>query len=211
MALDTRTNRFHFIDLAREAVGAAYLSLPRIVVTSILWSVLAATVVLAAPATTVVVAAADATLSGGKFDSRMAVRTFIRFFWRSQAAFVPFVAVFDVAWWLWTHTDGSLWTELGAFLAVDVLVVYGYLLLYYFPLLVDRDGSAIETARASATLASTRVAASLGLFLFVASIATLFAFTVAGFLLLAPGVLATVVLLGTRYLAGSETDVAAAE
>ena len=204
MAVDTRTDRLHFLALVREAVGIAYLSLPRIVTISAGWSLLAITLVLAAPATAVVVAAADATIADETFGIWDAIRSFQHYFWRSQAVFVPIIVLADIAGWLWLHAQstGNSATFVGAFLAFDGLLLVGFLLLYYFPLLVRHDRSARATARRSAEFVVKQVTASVGLALLLISVATLLAFTVAGFVLLAPGFTATVLALGMRYLEG---------
>ncbi|WP_129113418.1 hypothetical protein [Halegenticoccus tardaugens] len=200
---DLATGRVHFLSLTREVVGDLYRQLPRVVAVSLCWCVLSSTAVLAAPATTAALVAARSILDGDDFGVRDAAAAFRRFFWRSQAAFVPAFVLFDVAWWLWLHaTPGGIAATMAAFVTLDVLLLYCFLLLYYGPLLVERDGSARETARASALLALTRVRASVGLFLFVASTAALLAFSVVGFVLLAPGALVTSLSLATRYLAG---------
>ena len=202
MALNTRTNRLDFIALAREATAASYRTLPRIVTVSVLWCALLPTLVLVAPATAVVFAAARSTMQGEPFGAGGAWYAFKRFFWRSQAAFVPLFVLVDLSWWLWFHgqeTGEFLYTA-AALLVFDLLILCGYLLVYYFPLLIVYEGSALETARSSAEMALRRVRATVGVVLFVASLAVLFGFTVAGFVLLGPGLVATVLSLATGYL-----------
>lgn len=216
---DVATGRLHFLALAREIVRGSYYHLPRVLVVSLCWSVLSATVVLAAPATAVAFAAGRSILDHDSFGVRAGIRAFRRYFWRAQAAFVPGFLLVNATGWLWLHatTTGNPVTAVLAFLCFDALAVYAFLLLYYGPLLVDDslshtvgadDGSrrrptASELARTSATLAVTRVRASVLLALFVGSIGALLAFTVVGFLVLAPVMLATTTLLATRYLAGA--------
>lgn len=217
---DVTTGRVHFFGLAREVVRDGYAHLPRVLAVSFVWSLLAVTVVLAAPATAVAFAAARSTLMHEPFGVRAAVRAFRRYFWRAQAAFVPAFVLVNAAGWLWLRAAATGDWLLGvlAFVAFDGLVVYAYLLLYYGPLLVDdglrqavrMEGSspptALELGRASATIALSRVSVSVGLALFVVSMGILLAFTVAGFVLLAPVVLAATLLLAARYLAGEPAE-----
>lgn len=199
---DVESERLHFIALSREAIGTAYQALPRVMVLSLVWSVLAATIVFAAPATATAFVGARSVLNRGSFGVRDAVHAFTRYFWRSQAVFVPFIVLVDLAWFLWMQAERTTTVvpSVSAFFVLDLLIVYSYLLLYYWPLLVDHDTSTLDTARSSATLALSQVRTSLGLYLFVGSLAMFLLFTVAGFVLIAPGLLATVVLLATRYL-----------
>lgn len=201
-AYDVDSNRLHFLELGRESVAASYRMLPRVVVASLCWCLLAVTLVFLAPATATLFVVADSVLNGGNIETRTVASAFRRFFWRSQVAFVPFIVLLDLAWALWLQggVTGELGIGIGAFLVLDVLVVYSYLMLYYFPLLIDHDSPALDTAHRSATMAVSSGRASIGLFLFVASTMVLLAFTVAGFALVGPGVLATTVLLATRYL-----------
>lgn len=218
---DVTTGRVHFLRLAREVVSDGYYHLPRVMAVSFAWSLLASTVVLAAPATAVAFAAGRSVLDHEPFGVRAAARSFRRYFWRAQAAFVPGFLLVNAAGWLWLRAaatgDGA--TAVLAFLAFDALVVYAYLLLYYGPLLVDeglrrtvrvdvpvRRPASTDLARASAVIAVSRVGVSVALALFVASVGTLLAFTVAGFVLLAPVLLATTLLSATRYLADEPTD-----
>lgn len=207
---DPGTGRIHFLGLAREVVGAVYRHLPRVIVVSVAWSLLAITVVLAAPAAAVAVEAGRTVIDREPFGPRTAVRAFRRFFWRAQVAFVPALVLVDVAWFLWLHAGatGSLTATVGAFLAVDVLVVYCFLLLYYPVFVVERDATARAAAIASAALALRRVRASVGVALAIGSVGAILAFTVAGFVLLAPVLLSTTLLLATRYLSGEDPDVA---
>ena len=202
MAVNTRTNRLNFIALAREATAASYQALPRVVAVSILWCMFLPTLVLIAPTTAVVFAAARSTIQGETFGTSGAWRAFKRFFWRSQAFFVPMFVLIDLSWWLWFHGQAAnnfLYIA-GALIVFDFLLVYGYLLVYYFPLLVARDNSALETARSSIELALRRVRTTIGVVSFVVSLAVLFGFTVAGFVLLGPGLATTVLSLATGYL-----------
>jgi hypothetical protein len=218
---DVTSGRVHFLRLAHEVVTDGYYHLPRVVGVSFVWSLLAVTVVLAAPATAVAFVAARTVLDHEPFGVRDAVRAFRRYFWRAQAAFVPAFLLVNAGGWLWLRAtapgDGA--AAVAAFLAFDALVVYAYLMLYYGPLLVDEglrravavEGlgvgrpTAADLARASATIAVSRVGASVALGLFVASVGVLLAFTVFGFSVLAPVLLAAALLLATRYLAGEST------
>lgn len=219
---DVTTGRVHFLSLAHEVVTDAYYHLPRVVAVSFVWFLLSLTVVLAAPATAVAFVAGRSVLDHESFGVRTAVRAFRRYFWRAQAAFVPSFVLVTVAWWLWIRagTMDDLLSAVLAFLAFDALVVYVLLMLYYGPLLVD-DGvrravsgevdmnvrpTSPDLARASASVAISRVGVTVALALFVTSMGLLLAFTVAGFVLLAPVLLATALLLATRYLAGISTD-----
>lgn len=219
---DVTTGRVHFLSLAREVVSDGYYHLPRVVVVSFVWSLLAVTVVLAAPATAVAFAAGRSVLDHEPFGVRGAVTAFQRYFWRAQAAFVPGFLLVNITGWLWLRatTTGDGLKAILAFLAFDVLVVYAYLLLYYGPLLVDDDlrravtdgdltghrPRAADLARASVTIAVSRVSVSVALALFVTSVGILLAFTVIGFVVLAPVLLASALLLATRYLAGESTN-----
>lgn len=219
---DVTTGRVHFLSLAYEVISDGYYHLPRVVAVSFVWSLLAATVVLAAPVTAVAFAAGRSVLDHEPFGVRTTGRAFKRYFWRAQAAFVPGFLLVNATGWLWIRatTTGDAWAAVLAFLAFDALVVYAYLMLYYGPLLVDEDlrqaiardsvpaqrPTATELAHASATLAVSRVTVSVALALFVASMGILLTFTVAGLLLVAPVLLATTVLLATRYLAGESRD-----
>lgn len=219
---DVTTGRVHFLSLAHEVITDGYYHLPRVVAVSFVWSLLAATVVLAAPATAVAFAAGRSVLDHEPFGVRTAARAFRRYFWRAQAAFVPAFFLVNATGWLWIRASvtGDAAAAILAFLAFDALVVYAFFMLYYGPLLVDDAlrrtigvddlatprPTATTLARASATLAVSRVGVSLALALFVASIGVLLTFTVAGFVLLAPVLLATTVLLATRYLAGESRD-----
>lgn len=207
-AYDVDSDRLHFLELGRESVASSYRMLPRVVAASLGWCLLAVTLVFFAPATATLFVVADSVLDGKNIDVAAVVDAFRRYFWRSQAAFVPFIALLELAWALWLQgaVTGESSLGLGAFLVFDVLVVYTYLMVYYFPLLVDHDHSALVTARHSATLAVSSIRASLGLFLFAVSMAVLLAFTVAGFALVGPGLLATTVLLATRYLVTDEGE-----
>jgi hypothetical protein len=219
---DVTTGRVHFLSLAHEVVTDAYYHLPRVVAVSFGWFLLSLTIVLAAPATAVVFVAGRSVLDHEPFGVGSAVRAFRRYFWRAQAAFVPGFVLVTVAWGLWIRagiTDDRLSAVL-AFLALDVLIVYVLLMLYYGPILVD-DGvrralsgaeeptarpTSLDLARASASVAVSRIGVTVALALFVISMGLLLAFTVAGFVLLAPVLLATALLLATRYLAGTSTD-----
>lgn len=219
---DVTTGRVHFLSLAHEVVTDGYYHLPRVMVVSFVWSLLATTVVLAAPATAVAFAAGRSVLDHEPFGVRDAVGAFHRYFWRAQAAFVPAFLLVNVAGWLWLRATatGDWATTVAAFLAFDALVVYAFLMLYYGPLLVDdglrravaveglADGrpTAADLARASATIAVSRVGASVALGLFAASIGVLLAFTVVGVAVLAPVLIAAALLLATRYLAGESTE-----
>ncbi|MCO8255009.1 hypothetical protein NKF26_14490 [Haladaptatus sp. AB618] len=202
MVYDTHRNRVNFIGLSKEAVAAAYRSLPVIVAVSVCWCLLAPTIVLLGPVTATAVAAAGAVLRGDRFRLGAATTTFRRYFWRSQFPLVPTFVLIDVVVfsWLQFRRTGEFAYGVLAFFAVDTLVVLLVLLLYYYPLLVDADRSARETARRSAELAFERFVPTVGLVAFCLSIGLLFGFTVAGFVLLAPGVVATVLTLATRYL-----------
>lgn len=219
---DVTTGRVHFLSLAREVVSDGYYRLPRVLVVSFVWSLLAVTVVLAAPATAVAFAAGRSILDHEPFGVRGAVTAFQRYFWRAQAAFVPGFLLVNITGWLWlraTTTGGGPMAILG-FVAFDMLVVYSYLLLYYGPLLVDDDlrravidedltghrPTAADLARASVTIAVSRVSVSVALAMFVSSMGVLLAFTVVGFVVLAPVLLATALLLATRYIAGESTN-----
>ncbi len=202
MVLDTHRNRVNFIGLSKEAVAAAYRSLPLIVVTSVCWCLLAPTIVLLGPATATAVAVAGAVLRGDRFRLRTATSAFRRYFWRSQLPVVPTLILIDIAGlsWLQFQRTGELAYGLLVFFAVDVQIVLLLLSAYYYPLLIDADHSARETARRSAELAFTRLVPTIGMVVFCLSIGLLFGFTVAGFVLLAPGLIATVLTLATRYL-----------
>jgi len=219
---DVTTGRIHFLALAREVVSDGYYHLPRVMAVSFVWSLLAATVVLAAPATAVAFAAGRSVLDHEPFGVRTAVQAFQRYFWRAQAAFVPALLLVNAAGWLWLHATatGDALPAVLAFFAVDALVVYGVLLLYYGPLLVD-DGlhravpvedltdnrpTAADLVRASATVAVSRVGVSVALGLFVASMGALLAFTTVGFMVLAPVLLSATLVQATRYLTGESTD-----
>lgn len=204
MAVDSDRSQLNFIDLSKEAVGAAYYSLPRIAVVSIIWCLLSVTVVLAGPATAVVVATASSALNRDRFRFRQIWQLFKRYFWRSQLPVVPTLVLVDVAGWAWIQfqATGRFVFALVGFLAIDALLVVSVVLLYYYPLLVDHDESARATVRQSVELAVTHVRPSLALWLFCASLVTLLGFTVAGFVLVGPGLTATVLTLGTRYLSG---------
>lgn len=219
---DVTTRRIHFLGLAREVVSDAYYHLPRVMAVSFVWFLLASTVVLAAPATAVAFAAGRSILDHEPFDVRTAGRAFRCYFWRAQAAFVPAFLLVNAAAWFWlraTATGDILLTVL-AFLAVDALVVYGILLLYYGPLLVDKGlrhavlvedlsdhrPTAADLVRASATVAVSRVRVSVALGLFVVSMGILLAFTTVGFVVLAPVLLSATLIQATRYLTGAPTN-----
>ncbi|QIO24524.1 hypothetical protein [Haloarcula sp. JP-L23] len=219
---DVTTGRIHYLALAREVVSDSYYHLPRVMAVSFVWSLLAATVVLAAPATAVAFAAGRSILDHEPFGVRAAVRAFQHYFWRAQVAFVPAFLLVNVAGWLWLRATatGDALPAVLAFLAVDVLVVYGFLLLYYGPLLVDdglrravpvedlpdRRPTAADLLRASATVAVSRVGVSVALGLFIASMGALLAFTTVGFVVLAPVLLSATLVQATRYLTGESTD-----
>lgn len=219
---DVTTGRVHYLGLAREVVSDGYYHLPRVMAVSFVWSLLAATVVLAAPATAVAFTAGRSVLDHEPFGVRAAARAFRCYFWRAQAAFVPGFLLLNAAGWLWLRAaaTGDALAAVLAFLVFDALVVYAYLLLYYGPLLVDdglrravrveglagRRPTVTDLARASATMALSRVAPSVALALFVASMGVLLAFTVVGFAVLAPVLLSATLLQATRYLAGESTD-----
>jgi uncharacterized membrane protein YesL len=209
MVVDTHRNRVNFIGLSKEAIAAAYRSLPIIVIVSVCWCLLAPTIVLLGPATATAVAAAGNVLHGDRFRLHTALSVFRRCFWRSQLPLVPTFVLIDIAGlsWLQFQRTGELAYGLLAFFAVDILIVLSVLLLYYYPLLVDGDYSARKTARRSAQLVFGRLVPTIGLATFCLSIGLLFGFTVAGFVLLGPGLIATVLMLATRYLStgmGSE-------
>ena len=202
MVLDTHRNRVNFIELSKEAVAAAYHSLPVIIITSICWCLLAPTIVFLGPTTATAVAVAGSVLRGDRLRLRTVTITFRRYFWRSHLPVVPTLVLIDIAGlsWLQFQRTGELAYGLLAFFAVDIQIVLLVLLAYYYPLLIDADHSARKTARRSAALAFTRLVPTIGLVTFCLSIGLLFGFTVAGFVLLAPGLIAAVLTLATRYL-----------
>lgn len=204
MVVDSDRSRLNFIDLSKEAVGAAYYSLPRISLVSIIWCLLSVTVVLAGPATAVVVATAASALNRDRFRFHQLWQQFKRYFWRSQLPVVPTLMLVDVAGWalIRFETTGRFVFALAGFLAIDALLVVSVVLLYYYPLLIDHDESAQKTARRSVEFAVTHLRPTFALWLFCASLITLLGFTVAGFVLVGPGLTATVLTLGTRYLSG---------
>ncbi|WP_266083293.1 hypothetical protein [Haladaptatus caseinilyticus] len=202
MVVDTHRNQVNFIGLSKEAVAAAYRSLPVIVIVSVCWCILAPTIVLLGPATATAVAAAGNILRGDRFRLHTALSVFRQYFWRSQLPLVPTLIVIDIAGlsWLQFLRTGELAYGLLAFLSIDILTVLSVLLLYYYPLLVDGNRSARKTARQSTELVMMRLIPTIGLVAFCLSVGVLFGFTVVGFVLLGPGMIATILILATRYL-----------
>lgn len=209
---DTRTERLHFIGLLQEVIRLSYYSLPTIITLSVVWCVASLTIVFAAPMWAVVVDVVRHVVEKKTLTSHTVLGAFRRYFWQSQAAFVPFFVFLNITSWLWlsaTQSD-SLLSGLLFFFSLDVLVLYCYLMIYYFQLLTEDSirgssengvlGESVATARKSAVVAVSEVRTTVGLFLLSLSIAVLLGFTVAGFVTVAPGVIALTLILASNYI-----------
>lgn len=201
MALDTATGRLNFFDIVREAGGAVYRSVHWLVVISFAWTLCALTVVLLAPATAVVVWTATAIVDRDRITTTDLWDAFRRYFWRSQALAIPvYILVNGVVWpGYWTMTTGNVLAGVATFIAVDVILVYCCLAIYAFPILVETDARAPVAFRRSAELAVAGPTTAFGVVLLVGTVTAGLVATVAGWVLVGPGLLGTILALSTRY------------